>query len=136
MGQVRALTFDGRGGLWTLLGGTQSVVRLNPADGSLETFPVGMYPHSIELDSQGRLWFNDYLAASERIGSIDPASGALALYQVGGPTWTAFEQRVLEPLRGRQLKDGCERGSWIGGGRIDNPILATTFAGILVNVFR
>lgn len=84
MGQVRALSFDRAGMLWVLLGGTGSVVRLNPADGAFETFHVGLYPHSIAVDSRGRLWFNDYLSAQERIGSIDPASGKLALYKIPG----------------------------------------------------
>ena len=82
MGQVRALKFDNNGMLWVLLGGTESVVRLDPNDGTIETFAVGMYPHSIDVDSTGRLWFNDYISDKERVGSIDPANGELSIYQV------------------------------------------------------
>ena len=82
MGQVRALTFDRTGMLWVLLGGTESAVRLDPASGATETFHVGMYPHSIEVDSNGKLWFNDYISAEQRIGSIDPVSGELDLFKI------------------------------------------------------
>jgi virginiamycin B lyase len=98
MGQVRALSFDSNGMLWVLLGGTQSVVRLNPNDGSIETFPVGMYPHSIEVDSTGKLWFNDYISDQERIGSIDPTSGELSLYKL--PSANLTKQQGLPLLYG------------------------------------
>jgi len=101
MGQVRALSFDGDGMLWVLLGGTESVVRLNPVDGAIETFHVGMYPHSIEVDSGGRLWFNDYISAAARIGSIDPVSGELALYTVPGAGLTPAQGLPL--LYGLQI---------------------------------
>jgi streptogramin lyase len=84
MGQVRALAFDAGGALWTLLGGTESLVRLHLDDGAIRTFPLGMYPHSIEVDSQGRLWFNDYLSASKRIGVMDPKNGNVTIHEIPG----------------------------------------------------
>ncbi len=91
MGQVRALAFDGDGALWTLLGGTESVVRLDTASGALRSFPVGMYPHSIELDSAGRIWFNDYLSPRKRIGRLDPAAGGVEVYEIPGVALGAGE---------------------------------------------
>lgn len=84
MGQVRALAFDEDGALWTLLGGTESVVRLDPGSGALQSFPVGMYPHSIELDSTGGIWFNDYLSPNKRIGRLDPAGGEIEVFEIPG----------------------------------------------------
>ena len=101
LGQVRALSFDKNGMLWVLLGGTESLVRLNPNDGSIKTFAVGMYPHSIEIDSSGKLWFNDYISAGERIGSIDPISGELDTFQV--PTAGLTKTQGLPLLYGLQI---------------------------------
>lgn len=98
MGQVRALSFDRDGMLWVLLGGSESLVRLNPSDGSIKTFPVGMYPHSIEVDSSGKLWFNDYISAGERLGSIEPESGELEIFKM--PSAGLSEREGLPLLYG------------------------------------
>ena len=100
MGQVRALTFGPTGMLWVLLGGTESLVRLDPRDGTIQSFSVGMYPHSIEIDSQGRLWFNDYLSASKRIGHLDPNSGTVVVYEIPGV--------ALRPSEGLPLLYGLQ----------------------------
>ena len=76
-GQARALVFDARGRLWVLLGGTHELVMLDPASGATETHAIGMYAHSLALDSQGRVWFNDYFARAERIGVFDPETGTV-----------------------------------------------------------
>ena len=73
-GQARALVFAPDGTLWVVLGGTHELVALDPASRSFETVNVGMYAHSLVLDSQGRVWFNDYFAETERIGMYDPAT--------------------------------------------------------------
>ena len=98
MGQVRALTFGPDEMLWVLLGGTESLVRLNPEDGTFKSFPLGMYPHSIEVDSKGYLWFNDYLSPSKRFGSLNPKTGELEIFEVPG--------KVLEPEEGLPLLYG------------------------------
>jgi len=82
VGQVRALEFDGSGTLWMILGGTQSVVSLDPATRKIETFPVGMYAHDIDLDSKGNVWFNDYFAVRERIGRLDVSTGEVQYFDL------------------------------------------------------
>ena len=77
-GQTRALEFDADGLLWIILGGTQQLVRLDPATGDLQAVDIGMYAHSLDIDSQGRIWFNDYFSKPERIGFYDPGSGEVA----------------------------------------------------------
>jgi streptogramin lyase len=101
MGQVRALSFDRKGMLWVLLGGTESLVRLDPADGSIRTFALGMYPHSIEVDSRGKIWFNDYISSGERIGSIDPATGKLEVMNL--PSAGLTKEQGLPLLYGLQI---------------------------------
>lgn len=73
-GQARALVFAPDDTLWVVLGGTHELVALDPATREFETYDVGMYAHSLVLDSQGRVWFNDYFAVNERIGVFDPAT--------------------------------------------------------------
>ncbi len=76
-GQARALVFAPDGILWVVLGGTHELVALDPGSRAFETYNVGMYAHSLVLDSQGRVWFNDYFAVNERIGVFDPATKAV-----------------------------------------------------------
>ncbi|MFT4560267.1 MAG: virginiamycin B lyase, partial [Gammaproteobacteria bacterium] len=117
MGQVRALSFDSDGMLWVLLGGTQSVVRLNPKDGAIETFAVGMYPHSIEVDSTGKLWFNDYISNQERIGSIDPVNGKLELFDM--PSAGLTKEQGLPLLYGLQIdRDDIVWGTMLAANKI------------------
>ena len=73
-GQARALVFDRDGGLWVVLGGTHQLVRLEPATREFRTYDIGFYAHSIALDDDGRIWFNDYFAKEERIGVFDPST--------------------------------------------------------------
>jgi streptogramin lyase len=80
--QVRALEFDRDGILWIINGGTKSVVRLDPQTRKFDEFPVGMYAHDIDLDSKGNVWFNDYFAERERIGTLDRTSGKVSYFDL------------------------------------------------------
>jgi virginiamycin B lyase len=73
--QVRALQFDRSGKLWIVLGGTKSVVRLDPKTREIRTFPVGIYAHDIVLDSKGDVWLNDYFSNPEAIAKLEVATG-------------------------------------------------------------
>jgi len=77
-GQTRALKCDGQGILWIILGGTHQLVRLDPETGDIQSVDIGMYAHSLDIDSQGRIWFNDYFSKQERIGFYDPETGEVA----------------------------------------------------------
>jgi virginiamycin B lyase len=77
LAQVRALEFDGNDDLWILNGGTSSIVRLDIASGAYETFNADMYAHSLDLDSAGNIWVNDYFGKPERIGVVDAGTGAV-----------------------------------------------------------
>jgi virginiamycin B lyase len=77
--QTRALKFDADGMLWMINGGTSSVVKLDPKTKAISTFDVGMYAHDIDIDSKGHIWFNDYFAEKERIGTLDPSTGEVRI---------------------------------------------------------
>ncbi len=80
--QPRALKFDRQGYLWIVNGGAYSVLRLDPADGSYRSFDVGMYPHSLDIDSDGTVWVNDYFATSERIARVSNPDGEVRTIEV------------------------------------------------------
>jgi len=79
---VRALEFDRTGNLWIVLGRTKAIVKLDPGTGAYQTFDIGMYAHSLALDSRNRVWFNGYFSKPEQIGSLDPSSGAISLFDI------------------------------------------------------
>jgi tetratricopeptide (TPR) repeat protein len=61
---------------------------------------------------------------------------ALAMYQVGGRQWRAFNPKIRDALVTAQHKgSGCERGSWRGSGHIGDPVLATTFATLTLETY-
>lgn len=70
-GQVRALMFDRTGKLWVILGGAHRLVRLDPKTGAFDSIDVGMYAHSLAMDSKGDIWINDYFSSPERIAKVD-----------------------------------------------------------------
>lgn len=104
--QVRALEFDRNGILWMINGGTQSVVSLDPKTRAIRTFPVGMYAHDIDLDSKGNVWFNDYFAVRERIGTLDVATGEVRHFEL--PSANLPESAGVPLPYGMQI-DGQDR---------------------------
>lgn len=80
--QPRALKFDDSGILWLVNGGTESVLRLDPATGAYDEIPVGMYAHSIDIDPNGDIWVNDYFAAEERVARVSATDNAVSVFPV------------------------------------------------------
>ncbi len=99
--QARALEFDRGGKLWVLLGGTNAVAKLDPDTGAYETFDAGMYGHSLDLDSAGNVWFNDYFGKPEQIGRVDGKTGALTLHPI--PSANLSQQEGLPLPYGLQM---------------------------------
>lgn len=91
LGQARALEFDQDGKLQVLLGGTNAVVKLDPKTGAYETYNAGMYGHSLDLDSAGNVWFNDYFGKPEQIGVVDGKTGALTVHPIPSANLTDSE---------------------------------------------
>jgi virginiamycin B lyase len=91
LAQVRALEFDPNGRLKILLGGTSAVVDFDPETGAYQTFDAGMYGHSLALDRQGNIWFNDYFGKPERLGRIDGKTGDLSVHTMPSANLTEAE---------------------------------------------
>jgi virginiamycin B lyase len=69
----RAVEIDQAGRWWVLLGGPQRVARYDPAGGTWDSWPIGMYPHSIGIAEDDRVWFNGHFTRMpELIGWLDP----------------------------------------------------------------
>jgi hypothetical protein len=61
---------------------------------------------------------------------------ALAMYQVGGKQWRAFNPHIRDGLISAQRRGkGCERGSWRGSGHIGDLTLATCFATLTLETY-
>jgi virginiamycin B lyase len=118
-GGPRAVEVDGRGDWWVLLGGPQLMARYSPASGTWATWPMGMYPHSVALDSSGGAWFNGHFSRDpEIVGRIDPSSGEVRRFSVPGhPTMAAAPGGPI-PYELRTGPDGRIWGSELQGNRI------------------
>jgi virginiamycin B lyase len=99
----RAVELDAGGNWWVLLGGPNMVARYEPGIQRWTTYPIGMYPHSIAVGSDGRIWFNGHFTRNpEELGYVDVATGAVHRFHLpphpelaevpGGPV--PYEQRV------------------------------------------
>jgi virginiamycin B lyase len=77
----RAIDRDASGAVWVVLGQPMKLAVL--ADSQWRSFDVGMYPHSLALAPDGKVWFNGHFTREpELIGSVDPASGKVATHAV------------------------------------------------------
>ncbi len=86
----RAIDIDSAGALWVVLGAPTMVARRDPASREWTGWQVGMYPHSVALDREGRAWFNGHFtkdpprwgyvrAGTEEVVTFDvPVTPALA----------------------------------------------------------
>ena len=92
----RAIDRDTLGRVWVVLGAPKKLAMLAP-DSIWKVHDVGMYPHSLAIAPDGRVWVNGHFTrAPELIGAVDPASGKFQTHEVpahptlasvdGGPT--------------------------------------------------
>lgn len=82
----RALDIDRNGNWWVLLGMPQKIARFDPASQQWESHDIGMYPHSIQEDGKGRVWFNGHFTKDPvRIGYLEAATGRVRTFDVPTP---------------------------------------------------
>ena len=68
---------------WIALGNPQRVIGHDRRTGRWDAHVIGMYPHSIGVDSAGKIWFNGHFTKDpELIGRVDPASGEVKTWTV------------------------------------------------------
>jgi virginiamycin B lyase len=79
----RALDRAANGDWWVLLGNPRKLARYSTANGQWQDWDIGMYPHSIQIAPDGKVWFNGHFTKDPPIlGSLDPATGELETFEV------------------------------------------------------
>ncbi len=112
----RALTVDDEG-WWILLGGPKQIAHYDPASDAWRTYDIGMYPHSIERDDFGRIWFNGHFTKDpELIGFLDPLTGEVETYEV--PTEMMDDGGSTIPYGLRLGPDGILWATQLVGSRL------------------
>ena len=112
----RAVEIAADSSWWVLLGSPRKVARRTP-DGTWSTWDIGMYPHSIGLGSDGRVWFNGHFTKNpELLASLDPATGTVTRHEV--PTPPMVDGGSTIPYELRLGPDGAVWVSQLAGGRL------------------
>lgn len=114
----RALDIDAEGAWWVLLGSPKKIARFDPRTGEWRSHDVGMYPHSIQKDARGRIWFNGHFTRDpELIGYLDAATGEVRTFAVPNtPELRAGAGPIPYDLR--VAPDGTVWGTELHGNRI------------------
>lgn len=113
----RAVDIDANGVWWVLLGFPQQIASYNPATEEWNAYPIGMYPHSIVLADDGKVWFNGHFTKEpEQMGYLDPATGDVKLYDV--PTEPMSDGGSTIPYGLRQGPNGIIWGTQLIGSRL------------------
>jgi len=78
----RAIDRDRSGRTWVVLGQPKRLAMV-AADSRWRSWDVGMYPHSLAIAPDGKVWFNGHFTRDpELIGSVDAASDKVVTYPV------------------------------------------------------
>ena len=78
----RAIDRDAAGRTWVVLGQPKKLAAV-VADTQWRSWDVGMYPHSLAVAPDGKVWFNGHFTREpELIGFVDPAGDKVTTYPV------------------------------------------------------
>lgn len=79
--QPSDVAIDNAGNAWFTAPFDNSVNRLNPATGSVESFPVpdGLSPRQITIATDGQIWFTSRFVP-QGVGRLDPTTGAVTTF--------------------------------------------------------
>lgn len=114
----RALHIGTDGLWWVLLGDPAILASYDPRLRSWATFPVGAYPHSLHMDSDGGAWFNGgFTVNPEIIGRLDTETREVQRYEVPPPPGVGAEESTL-PHGLRVGEDGTVWGTELRGNRL------------------
>ena len=114
----RAIDRDTLGRVWAVLGAPKKLAMLAP-DSTWKVHDVGMYPHSLAIAPDGRVWVNGHFTrAPELIGAVDPASGKFQTHEVPAhPTLAPVDGGPI-PYEIRAAPDGRIWTSELHGNRM------------------
>ena len=114
----RALDIGPDGRWWVALGDPELLAGFDPVTGAWQTFPIGSYPHSLQVDGMGSIWFNGHFTVDpEIIGSLDSETGKVTAYEVPPQTGDSVEQNTV-PYGLRVAPDGKVWGTELRGNRL------------------
>jgi len=112
----RAVEIAADGTWWVLLGFPRKVARRAP-DGTWTDWDIGMYPHSIGLARDGRVWFNGHFTKQpELLASLDPSTGTVTRHEVPTPIMPDGGSTI--PYELRVGPDGAVWVTQLAGGRL------------------
>jgi streptogramin lyase len=115
----RAVEIAPNGEWWVLLGGSKQVGAYDPKGRSWRTFDIGVYPHSIALDSSGGAWYNGHFTRDPSlIGRIDRSSGDVQ--PIDAPLHPVLAKQPGGPIpyEVRAARDGAIWISELQGNRV------------------
>jgi virginiamycin B lyase len=114
----RAIDRDTLGRVWAVLGAPKKLAMLAP-DSTWRVHDVGMYPHSLAIAPDGRLWVNGHFTRDpELIGAVDPASGKFETHEVPPHPTMAKSAGGPIPYEIRAAPDGRIWQSELHGNRM------------------
>jgi virginiamycin B lyase len=115
----RAVEIAPNGDWWVLLGGPAQAAVYDPGNLAWRTFDIGVYPHSIALDSAGGAWYNGHFTANpEIIGRIDRTAGSIERFNVTPHPELATKPGGPIPYELRAGRDGSIWLSELQGNRV------------------
>lgn len=83
MANPRALDLDDTGNWWIVCGMPKKIARYRVASDKWDFFDIGMYPHSIKIDSENRAWFNGHFTKNPILmGYVNGADGEVVTMEV------------------------------------------------------
>lgn len=116
-GGARALTIDEAGRWWVLLGSPRQIASYDPETQETAFFNIGMYPHSIVRDVEGKIWFNGHFTKEpELIGVLDPATGEVETFPL--PNGAMPDDGSTIPYGMRIAPDGIIWATQLVGNRL------------------
>jgi virginiamycin B lyase len=78
----RAIDLDAKGRTWVVLGQPKRLA-MAAGDTGWRSWDVGMYPHSLAVAPEGKVWFNGHFTRDpELIGYVDPERDTVVTYAV------------------------------------------------------
>ena len=115
----RAVEIAPNGEWWVLLGGPKQMAAYDPGKLSWRTFDIGVYPHSVAIDSSGGAWYNGHFTRDPSIiGRVDRISGDVETVSAPLHPTLAKPPGGPVPYEVRAARDGAIWMSELQGNRV------------------